>query len=94
MLPAMADESKGIMRSLGEFFGHIARGIAADPAASKRGERTVVSEETTEREETTADGQRVILRRTVVEEVEVLPERGVPPASTGSSAKPEERAPQ
>lgn len=74
MLSAMAEQPKGIMRSLGEFFGHIARGIATDPAAAARGERTVVRDETTEEEQRTADGRRVILRRTVVEEVEFEPD--------------------
>lgn len=82
------------MRSLGEFFGHIARGIATNPAAGSARERTVVREETTEREETTADGQRVILRRTIVEEVEVVPERDVPPAAADTDGAPPKRAPQ
>ena len=69
----MPERSKSIMRSLGEFFGHVARGISTDPAATAR--RTVVREQTSEREQTLADGQRVILRRTVVDEVEVLPGR-------------------
>jgi len=90
----MAEEPKGLMRSLGEFVGHIARGIAADPARLAARDRTVVREETTEREATTADGQRVILRRTVVEEVEVLPERNVPPADPRASGGPEARTPK
>lgn len=82
MLGAMPDESKGIMRSLGEFFGHIARGIASDGRPPSR--RTVISEETTEQEKTAADGQRVILRRTVVEEVEFAPDRTVVPGDDES----------
>jgi len=39
----------------------------------------VVREETTQREAITPDGQRVILRRTVVDEVEVVPEAGEDP---------------
>lgn len=83
MLSIMAEEPKGIMRSLGEFFGHIARGIATDPAAAKRSERRVIREETTEREATTADGQSVILRRTVIEEVEVPSGRSTPATERG-----------
>lgn len=55
------DEKKSLMRSLGEFFGHIAQGIKTDPA-KKEVRRTV-------EEETRPDG--VILRRTTIEEVEL-----------------------
>ncbi len=89
-LECMAEQPKGIMRSLGEFFGHIARGIATDPAAQREPPRTVVREETTERDAVTADGQRVILRRTVIEEVEVVPEDGRP--ASGGPDTPRERA--
>lgn len=85
MLRAMAGQSKGIMRSLGEFFGHIARGIATDPAGAAKGGRTVVRDETTEGEGTTADGRRVILRRTVVEEVELVPDGRCEPAAERGS---------
>lgn len=67
----MSAQRKGIMRSLGEFVGHVARAVASDPAGPRR---TVVREETVERPATTADGRSVILRRTVIEEVEVRPE--------------------
>jgi hypothetical protein len=43
----------------------------------------VIREETTEREATTADGQSVILRRTVIEEVEVPSGRSTPAAERG-----------
>ncbi|MBL9148822.1 MAG: hypothetical protein JNM94_09035 [Phycisphaerae bacterium] len=55
------DEKKSLMRSLGEFFGHIAQGIKTDPT-KKEVRRTV-------EEETRPDG--VILRRTTIEEVEL-----------------------
>lgn len=67
----MSAERKGIMRSLGEFVGHVARAVTSDPTGPRR---TVVREETVERPATTADGRSVILRRTVIEEVEVRPE--------------------
>lgn len=61
---------KSIMSSLGEFFGHIARGIKTDPSkpVTREVKRSV---EETQRE----DG--VILRRTVIEEVQLPPD--VPP---------------
>lgn len=72
------------MRSLGEFFGHIAKAVKTDPAKSDPAnpdrtkpapqptERRVVSERVEEREVPNPDGSgKMILRRTVVEEVEI-----------------------
>ena len=55
---------KSIARSLGEFFGHIVQGVKTDPAApaSRREVNRVVREE---------DQGEVILRRTVIDEVEL-----------------------
>lgn len=69
----MSEPSKSIMRSLGEFVGHIARGVMADPRPSSA-RRQVVREQTQEREGTTPDGRRVILRRTVIDEIETREE--------------------
>lgn len=74
----MSAEGKGIMRSLGEFVGHIARAVATDPRQNRR---TVTRAETFEQPATTVDGRGVILRRTIIEEVEVLGE-SEPPRST------------
>jgi len=60
---------KPLMRSLGEFFGEVWRGVKADPAASKR---TVTRTTTQERAVEGPNGQ-VILRRTTVEEIIVPP---------------------
>jgi hypothetical protein len=58
----MADSpKKPLMRSLGEFFGHIFHGIRTDPA--KKSIRREVEEQQRD------DG--VILRRTTIEEVEI-----------------------
>jgi len=59
---------KPLFRSLGEFFGHVVKGIRTDPAAPRRNEvhRSV-------EEERRPDG--VILRRTIIEEVELPPDR-------------------
>lgn len=64
---------KSLMRSLGEFVGHIAHGLRTDPA----GERRVVRHET---EEEDRDG--VILRRTTIEEIELKQ-----PASSSTTSK-------
>ncbi len=57
---------KSISRSLGEFFGHIYRGIRTDPSEQRRevGRRT----ETETRE--TPRG-KVTIRRTIIEEVDL-----------------------
>jgi hypothetical protein len=67
---------KSILRSLGEFFGHIAHGVRTDPgkpgaaAPPPRVVRQVTEEETRE----TPQG-KVILRRTTIEEI-VVPKPG------------------
>lgn len=60
------------MRSLGEFCGHIARGIRKDVGEKREVSRTVEEE----RVETSRGA--VTLRRTVIEEVEIPPERPDP----------------
>ena len=59
---------KTLMRSLGEFVGHVWKGVRADPA--KRGDRRTLRHDV---EEETRDGPegRVTLRRTTIEEIEV-----------------------
>jgi hypothetical protein len=69
------------MRSLGEFFGHIVHGIKTDPskgAGGPEGEpaRTVTRQTVEEETRQTPEGP-VVLRRTIIEEVE-LPK---PPAT-------------
>ena len=54
------------MRSLGEFVGHIVKGIRTTPETDAKRSRTVIRE--TIEEEQQGD---VILRRTTIEEVEV-----------------------
>ena len=61
------DSHKPLMRSLGEFFGHVWQAIRTDPAAPEK--REVRREEQVE-ERDTARG-KVVLRRTIVEEVEL-----------------------
>ncbi len=64
-----APKKKPLMRLLGEFVGHVAHGVKADPA--KPGHVHEVRRETTEEVRETKQGQ-VVLRRTTIEEV-VLP---------------------
>ena len=63
---------KTIARSVGEFFGYIVRGVKTDPSAPSRSEvsRTVEEE----------DRGGVVLRRTVVEEVELKDAAGNGPS--------------
>lgn len=57
----MSSSSKSIARSLGEFFGHIIKGVRANP--SKRVLKHSVEEENV--------GSSMILRRTTIEEIEL-----------------------
>jgi hypothetical protein len=66
---------KSLMRSLGEFFGHIVRGVKAPVEGAERHEvRREVQEETWE----TAQG-KVTLRRTTIEEVVIDPDAAQTP---------------
>lgn len=56
---------KSLSRSLGEFFGHIARGVKGEVAPPTEVRRTV-EEETRD----TAEG-KITLRRTTIEEIEI-----------------------
>ncbi len=68
----MPDNSKSTMRSLGEFFGHILKGVRSQP--QKRA-HTLVSKQV---QEERRDEGKVTLRRTIIEEIEVnqKPPRG------------------
>lgn len=70
--------TRSIMRSLGEFFGHIAHGVRSDPTR-KEVRRTVEEEER-------PDG--IILRRTTIEEIEIPPKPPAPNADAPARDKP------
>jgi hypothetical protein len=73
--PMTAPKKKPLMRLLGEFVGHVAQGVKADPAKpAATGNVHEVRRETTEEVKETKQGQ-VVLRRTTIEEV-VLPREG------------------
>lgn len=90
------------MRSLGEFFGHIAQGVRTDPtkpAVSARDaeqeagrgagpERRLVRHTVEEAQQQTPQGM-VTIRRTIIEEVETAPP--VPPVAgpSGGSGEPD-----
>lgn len=57
-------DEKTIMRSLGEFFGHIVRGVKTDATSNPN-----VKEVSRQVEEEENDG--VVLRRTTIEEIEI-----------------------
>ena len=59
---------KTLMRNLGEFVGHIVHGVKADVGSSRHVTRHEVEEETRE-----VGDQKVTLRRTTIEEIEVDP---------------------
>jgi len=61
-------QDKSTMRALGEFFGHVIKGVKADPSKPvPAATRTRVEEETRQ-----TPAGRVVLRRTIIEEI-VLP---------------------
>lgn len=62
-------KNKSIARSLGEFVGHIWRGVRTSPTTSGSEKREV--KRTVEEE----DRGDVILRRTTIEEIEIRDER-------------------
>lgn len=61
------------MRSLGEFFGHVAKGVKTDPGA-KPPARQVVRQSVEEEQRDTPQG-KVTIRRTTIEEIEVNPSK-------------------
>lgn len=64
----MATPRKSLMRNLGEFVGHIVRGVKSDPAAP---DRRVIRDETQEQHAQDDQGRTVVLRRRTIEEVEL-----------------------
>ncbi len=66
-----ATNRKPLMRSLGEFFGHILAGVRAKVPSDSEA-RTVKRQ--VHEEEQMIDGRPVTLRRTTIEEVVVHPE--------------------
>ncbi|MBK7403209.1 MAG: hypothetical protein IPJ41_00905 [Phycisphaerales bacterium] len=72
---------KSLMRNLGEFFGHIARGVKADPS-KEAVQRQEVMREVEERQETGPEGHKITVRRTTVEEIEIRP-AGAPNKQAG-----------
>ncbi len=73
---------KSLWRNLGEFFGHIAKGVKTDVTKASANHadepaRRVIKEETTEETRDTPAGP-VKLRRTVIEEVELPPSTDQP----------------
>lgn len=67
-IPRMAQPRKPLLRALGEFFGHIRHGLKSDIKP-----RAVVRHETQERQE-----GNIVLRRTVIEEVEIHSDEPAP----------------
>lgn len=77
------------MQSLGEFFGHIAHGIRTDPTQQDQ-QRSQHEVKRTVEETRREDG--VILRRTVIEEVELRPGTEPPTGPASRPAKEDDHA--
>ncbi len=69
----MTEPKKSIMRSLGEFVGHVVKGVRTDVERDRKVLRREVEEETRN-----TDAGRVTIRRTTIEEVEI--DRSTPAA--------------
>jgi len=67
-LPMASSKDKSLMRNLGEFFGHIIKGVKTDPRKPE-GENALTTREV-HREIEEEDRGDMILRRTTIEEVE------------------------
>lgn len=82
----MADDNdKSIMRSLGEFVGHIVRGVKTPVETPVRHQvNRHVEEETRD-----TPAGKVTLRRTTIEEVEFLPDAPRTPPSSDASPRQE-----
>jgi hypothetical protein len=71
----MADpKNKSIMRSLGEFCGHVWKGVTSDP--SKGGSQKRVVRHDVEERDASDEQNRITLRKTTIEEVEIEPREG------------------
>ena len=80
-MPESRDHNQSFMRNLGEFFGHIARGIRTDPTRADSSTREV-----NRRVQEQRDGD-VIYRRTTIDEIEVRtdPDSSPPPNDAPAS---------
>lgn len=85
---ASPKHDKSLMRSLGEFFGHIAKGIKTPVNAPAQQERREVKREVAEETRETANG-KMTLRRTTIEEIEFHPDEARKSSKGGSSSTPE-----
>ena len=67
-MPMASSKDKSIMRNLGEFFGHIIKGVKTDTGKPKNAKPPETVEVRREVEEIEQDN--MILRRTTIDEVE------------------------
>jgi len=68
----MPSERKSLMRCLGEFVGHVVRGVKSKPSATSA---SGTSRREVRREEQVEHRPGVTLRRTVIEEIECHDDR-------------------
>ncbi|GJM18151.1 MAG: hypothetical protein DHS20C14_03640 [Phycisphaeraceae bacterium] len=66
------DKDIPVTRAVGRFFGHLWSAVRTDSAR----ERTELRREVEETDATGPTGERMTLRRTTIEEVEIHPDRG------------------
>lgn len=76
------DADKPLMRAIGEFFGEVWKGVKTDPTKPGRVSRRSVEERVQE-----TPGGKVVLRRTIVEEV-IVPREPGPRSQRGDGPGP------
>lgn len=80
-MPMENPKDKSTMRALGEFFGHVIKGVKTDPAkVAPAATRTRIEEESRQ-----TPAGRVVLRRTIIEEIVLPPQE---PKGQGDAGAP------
>ena len=72
--PTPGPSDNSLPHALGQFLGHIWRGVRADTSSKAR----EVARQTEEHETLDADGRRITLRRTTIDEIEIRPNNDAP----------------
>ncbi len=72
--PKSPDNS--LPHAIGQFVGHIWKGVRTDTSSSGSSER--VGKRTQEHRTVDADGRQITLRRTIIDEIEITPDHATP----------------
>lgn len=78
-----SQKPNSIMHNLGQFFGHVAKGMRTPARPGDAPSSHEVRREVEERQETGPSGEKITLRRTTIEEIEIRQ-----PESPGNGGEP------